>query len=206
MSCKLAFIVEGHSEYDTVQTIISKIIGSCYFPVNNARGIGNIIKNVEKELLLTIKSFKPEKIIIALDYREAQRQGTVNNCIELKELIQEKCNRFIEIQTKNGSLVLPESITVIIVDKTYETWFCADYEGLKMNDLVDETKIIETFSNVDLEIPNPDKWLGEKLKGKIDLKSKNNRKVLTRTMRPEIAKDNSRSFRKFYEEVLRFSF
>lgn len=200
MRVPLALIVEGHCEYDTYPVIISKILGPCYFPISNAKGIGNITKNTGEELLRLIKLCKPQKIIITLDYREAIREGLVTNCIELKELVIENCNQFIKSQA-NGTLTLPNEIVVIVADKTYESWLCADYESLKTCEIVDETLITEEFQNVDIDIPNPNKWLNSKLKENVDLKSKANRKLITNKLRPEIAQQNSRSFRKFYEEI-----
>lgn len=203
MSYPAGFIVEGHCERDSLLSFISKIIGKYYFPISNAKGIGNITKNVDKELLLLCKA-KPQKVFVLLDYREAKKEGLVNDCIELKELVQNQCDSFVKSQ-KNGTMYLPDEIKVIIVDKTYESWLCSDYEGLKSNDLINEALITESFTNVDLDIPNPSKWLKSKLYNDIDLKNRANRKLISQTIRPEIAKENSRSFRKFYEEVLKIN-
>lgn len=201
---KVAFIVEGHGEYDTFLSFASKILGPVYFPISNAKGIGNIIKNTGDELLKVIKLCKPEKVIITLDYREALRENLVNDCIELKEKIYANCSQFIESQ-KNGSLQMPSEIIVIIADKTYESWLCADFEGLKNNSLINSELITETYQNVDDEIPNPNSWLKSKLKSGTDLKKKANRKQIASTMRPDIASQNSRSFRKFYKEIMKIN-
>lgn len=102
----VVFIVEGHCEYDTFPVFVSKILGSVYIPISNAKGIGNIIKNTGNELLYVIKLHKPDKIIITLDYREALREKLVNNCVELKEKIYANCAEFINSQ-RNGSLKMP---------------------------------------------------------------------------------------------------
>lgn len=200
MSCPAAFIVEGYCEYETFPSFYSKILGACYIPISNAKGIGNITKNTGDELLKVIKLLKPEIVIITLDYREALREKLVETCVELKELVEKNCAEFIESQ-KNGTLKLPKEIIVVVADKTYESWLCADYEGLKTNELIDEALITEEFNNVDIEIPNPNKWLKSKLKEDVDLKSKANRKKIASTVNPEIAKENSRSFQKFHKEI-----
>jgi hypothetical protein len=200
MSYPAAFIVEGYCEYDTFPSFYTNILGPCYIPISNAKGIGNIMKNTGDELLKVIKLLKPEIIIITLDYREALKEKLVENCVELKENVLKNCENFIESQ-KNGSLTLPKEIIVVVADKTYESWLCADYEGLKTNDLIDETLITEEYDNVDIEIPNPNKWLNSKLKEDIDLKSKANRKKIASTVRPEVAKENSRSFEKLHKEI-----
>lgn len=200
MAVELGFIVEGHCEYESIPSIVSKIHGYFNYPIINAKGIGNITKNTGDELLYLIKHFSPRKIIISLDYREAEREGLVNNCIELKELVINNCNTFIQSQ-QNGGLSLPEEIVVIIADKTYESWICADYENLKNNSLFDAEKIVEEYENVDNEIPNPCNWLQSKLKKNIDMKSRANRKKVSQTLRPEFAAMKSRSFRKFHKEV-----
>lgn len=200
MAVELGFIVEGHCEYESIPSIVSKIHGYFNFPIINAKGIGNIIKNTNDELLYLVKHFAPRKIIISLDYREAEREGLVTNCVELKELVGRNCERFMQSQ-QNGSLELPEQICVIIADKTYESWICADYENLKTNPLFNAAKITENFTNVDEEIPNPCSWLQSKLNEDIDMKARANRKKVAQTLRPDVAATKSRSFRKFHKEV-----
>lgn len=200
MAIELGFIVEGHCEYESIPSIVSKVYGFCNFPIVNAKGIGNIIRNTGDELLYLIKTYSPRKIIISLDYKEAEKEGIVENCIQLKELVTNNCDIFIQSQ-KNGSLNLPEEIIVVIADKTYESWICADYENLKNNELFDCEKITETFTNVDLEIPNPGSWLKSKLSKDIDMKSRAYRKKVSKTLRPEFAAEKSRSFRKFLKEI-----
>lgn len=204
MSSPAAFIVEGYCEYDTFPSFYSKILGQCYIPISNAKGIGNITKNTGDELLKVIKLLKPEIIIITLDYREALKEKLVESCVELKEKVLKNCEEFVKSQ-ENGNLTLPKEIIIVIADKTYESWLCADYEGLKTNELINEKLITEQFENVDIEIPNPNKWLISKLKENVDLKSKANRKKIATSLRPEVAKNNSRSFNKFYREVSKIS-
>lgn len=200
MRINLACIVEGHCEYDTYPSFISKIIGNHFCPISNAQGIGNIMKNTGQELLRLIKLYSPKNIIITLDYREALLENLVQDCEELKNLVTNNCNEFLESQA-NGSLTLPDRIVVVVVDKTHETWLIADQEALKENPIIDEKKITQEYENVDIEIENPNKWLNNKLLDSVDLKARNNRKTIAKNLRPEIAKDYSRSFRKFYEEV-----
>ena len=200
MPVDLGFIVEGHCEYESIPSIVAKIHGHFKYPIVNAKGIGNIIRNTGDELLFLIKTYSPRKIIISLDYKEAFRQGLVKDCIELKNIVKANCDDFIKSQ-KNGSLDLPEEIVVVIADKTYESWICADYENLKNNELFDSKKITETFQNVDEEIQNPCNWLASKLKKNIDMKSRAHRKKISQTLRPEFAATKSRSFRKFYKEI-----
>jgi len=200
MAVNLGFIVEGHCEYESIPSIVAKVHGYCNCPIVNAKGIGNIIRNTGDELLYLIKTYSPRKIIISLDYKEAFREGIVTNCIQLKDKVKSNCDAFIKAQ-RNGSLNLPEEIVVVIADRTYESWICADYENLRNNDLFDAEKITEIFENVDEEINNPENWLSSKLKENIDLKSRAYRKKISQTLRPEVAATKSRSFRKFYKEI-----
>src|SRR5690606_14781152 len=124
MAIELGFIVEGHCEYESIPSIVAKVHGFFNFPIVNAKGIGNIIRNTGDELLFLIKTYSPRKIIISLDYSEAEREGLVSNCIELKNIVKDNCDAFIESQ-QNGSLSLPEEIAVVIADRTYESWICA---------------------------------------------------------------------------------
>ncbi|MBK8954325.1 MAG: DUF4276 family protein [Saprospiraceae bacterium] len=200
MRPRLGFIVEGHCEYDSIPSIVSKIEGHFNYPMVNAQSIGNIIKHTDKLLLDIVKTYSPEKIIISLDYRDALRQGIVDNCIKLKEIVTTNAKDFIESQV-NGTLTLPNEIVVVIADKTYDSWICADYENLKTNELFDASKITEEYTNVDEEIESPCTWLQSKLKQKVDLKSRAYRKKVVKTLRPDVAVQKSRSFRKFHKEV-----
>lgn len=197
----LVLIVEGHCEYDSMPAITSKIPNAPhYIPILNAGGIGNIVKNTGSLLLDVIKLHSPKKIIITLDYRDALKEKIVESCVQLKMIVKNNCNDFLDKQ-KSGSLTLPEIIEVIVIDKTFESWICADYESLKQNELFNGNLITETFTNVDIEIENPNAWLKSKLKDNIDIKSRRNRVNIYKKMNAEFAKEKSRSFRKFYKEV-----
>ncbi len=196
----LGFIVEGHCEYESIPSFVGKTLGYFNFPIHNAKGIGNIIKNLENELYIFVKSFKPINIIISLDYLEAEREGYCTDCLDLKNKINNKVTEFFDHQ-KNGSLELPHNIVVVIADKTFDAWLCSDIEGLKTCELIDESKIDETFVNVDEEIKNPSDWLSRKTKIRIDLKNRRFRKKVASSIRPDVGQNYSRSFRKFIKEV-----
>ncbi|WP_026897097.1 DUF4276 family protein [Daejeonella oryzae] len=197
----LGLIVEGHCEYDSFPSIISKIPNTPYYvPILNAGGIGNIIKNVHEQLLLMIKTHSPRKIVITLDYRDALRENLVQDCIELKNIVSQRCQEFIDSQ-QNGNLNLPNSIVVVIADKTFETWVCADIISLKDNDNFNADLITEEFENVDIEIPNPNQWLESKLAKDIDIKNRRNRVKIYKGINPNVAKEKSKSFNKFYREI-----
>jgi hypothetical protein len=198
---ELGLIVEGHCEYDSLPSVLSKIPNTPFYtPIINAGGIGNIMKNVEEHLLSLIKLHSPKKIVIVLDYRDALKEGLVKDCVELKNLISEKCQKFIQSQ-QNGSLQLPENIVVIIADKTFETWICADLISLAQNPNFNPELLVEEFENVDLQIENPCQWLNKKLLTDIDIKSRRHRVTIYKALNPEIAKEKSKSFNKFYREV-----
>ena len=144
----LGLIVEGHCEYDSFPSIISKIPNTpFYVPILNAGGIGNIMKNVHEQLLSMIKIHSPKKIVITLDYRDALKEGLVQDCIELKNIVSQRCQDFIDSQ-QNGSLNLPDNIVVVIADKTFESWVCADIISLKDNENFNSELITEEFQNV----------------------------------------------------------
>ncbi len=198
----LGFIVEGHCEFEGIPSFVGRIMGVFNFPIHNAKGIGNIIKNLDRELLFLVKNFSPKNIIITLDSSDAINQGLCSSCIELKEIVCEKANEFIDNQ-KKGSLQLPENIVVVIADKTFDTWLCSDLEGLKTCDLIDESKVTETFTNVDQEIASPSSWIKSKLIKKANHKNRRHRKKLASSIRPEIGQKFSRSFDKFIREVIK---
>src|SRR5690606_3662528 len=117
-----------------------------YVPIVNAGGIGNIMKNIHEQLLSIIKLYSPRKIVITLDYRDALRQKFVENCIELKNIVSQKCQDFINGQ-ENGNLNLPQKIVVVIADKTFESWICADIISLKNNENFNSELFTEEFEN-----------------------------------------------------------
>lgn len=201
MAVELGLIVEGHCEYDSFPSILSNIPYTPYYtPIVNAGGIGNIMKNLHELLLALIKSYSPRKIVITLDYRDALRENLVTDCIELKNIVSQKAQEFTQNQA-NGSLNLPDSIVVVIADKTFETWICADIISLRENDFFNKEFLNEEFKNVDIDIPNPTQWLESKLIKDVDIKSRRNRVKIYKRINPENARLNSRSFNKFYREV-----
>lgn len=199
---ELGLIVEGHCEYDSFPSILSKIPNTPYFtPIVNAGGIGNILKNLQDSLLSLIKTYAPRKIVITLDYRDALRENIVSNCVELKDIVSQSAQDFI-INQVNGSLQLPNSIVVVIADKTFETWICADILSLKENVFFNDELLIEDYENVDVQIDNPTQWLESKLIEDIDIKSRRNRVKIYKGINPENARLRSKSFDKFYREVV----
>lgn len=204
-SNEFAFIVEGSCEYVTYYSIVSKIIGGpIYFPISNAQGVGNIVKNTERELENLLKVCCPRVVIITLDLDDVLDQKLANNCVELIEMIKRNFESFIS-QYKLSNNCYPEECRVIVVDKCHETWICADLDGLKRCQLIDETKIDEDFINVDKEIHNPKKFLESKLHVPQNIKKRNCQKLLISNLNPKEASKNSRSFRKFYKEISSFT-
>lgn len=196
----LGFIVEGHCEYESIPSFVGKTLGYFNFPIQNARGIGNILNNLDQELLFLIKSSKPKNIIITLDANDAIDQGLCNTCVELKEIVLEKAYNFLESQ-QSGSLTLPEKIIVVIADKTFDSWICSDIEGLKSCELIESESITETFTNVDQEIHDPVGWIKSKLKLSVDPKNRRHRKTLASSIFPMRGRNFSPSFNKFLKEV-----
>jgi hypothetical protein len=198
----LGFIVEGHCEYEGIPSFVGKILGYFNFPIHNAKGIGNIIKNLDKELLFLVKNYKPKNIIITLDGSDAVDQGVCDTCTELKDLVIESADEFI-VNQANGALQLPDNIVVVIADKTFDTWICSDTEGLKTCDLIDSNQIDEVFFNVDQEILSPSNWIKSKLIKTANPKNRRNRKKLASSIRPSIGQRFSPSFDKFIREVIK---
>ena len=197
----LGFIVEGHCEFEAIPSFVGRSLGYFNFPIHNARGIGNIIKNLDQELLFLVKNYKPKNIIITLDSADAINQGFCNTCVELKNLIISNTESFLETQ-KNGSLILPENIVTVIADKTYDTWVCSDLDGLKTCELIDANQIDETFINVDEEILAPASWIKSKLASSaVNPKNRRHRKKIASAIRPEVGREFSPSFDKFLREV-----
>jgi hypothetical protein len=196
----LGFIVEGHCEYDGIPSFVGRILGHCNLPVHNAQGIGNILKNLDKEIIIFMKTYQPRRIIVTLDYREARRENFCIDCLDLKNQVRAKIEEFYT-QQKNGSLILPDEVIVVIAYQTYDSWLCSDIEGLRSCELFDPAKLSENYDNVDEDIRNPSEWLKSKCKINIDLKNRRFRKKIASAIRPDIGQIHSRSFRKFIKEL-----
>jgi len=203
MRPELALIVEGDCEYDCFPSFIAKIFEGSYFvPISNAEGHGNIVRNIDKLLRPLVKNIQPKNIIITLDTREAIRENLVQNCVELKELIEKNVDDWLNGQAESDLKdSLPNSIRVVIQDKTYDTWLISDLNGLKNSEYIDEAKINEEFDNVDLDIPNPNAWLKNKLKPNVNMKRKGLRKKIGSCINPLVGATKSRSLRKFVKEI-----
>ncbi len=201
---KIGFFVEGHSEVAGIPSFVGKVLGQFNYPIHNAKGIGNIIKNFDREISYLIKSHKPLNIIVTLDVRDAIRQGVCKTCIELKDLINTKIDAFYKTQ-EGGKLIMPKTITVVVADRTYDAWLCSDTEGLKTCELIDESTVTENHTCVDDEIENPAEWLKSKLKEKANTKNRRHRKRIASSIRPEIGRTCSRSFDKFLREVEKYA-
>lgn len=196
-------IVEGDCEYDCYPSFISKITDyPTYVPMLNCGGIGSLIVNLEEHLLDIVRGFAPETIIITVDLKDAIDQKFVSDCSQLKELLHRKSLEWLErSKTTKIKKDLPKNISIVIVDKTYETWLIADMVGLASCDLIVSDKLDETFENVDTEITSPSGWLKSKLCENIDPKSKRYRKQIGKCINPIRGEHFSRSLKKFCKEV-----
>lgn len=206
MSAKLGLIVEGHNETICLPLFIQKIIGyypnSITYPISNAKGIGNIWKNLDNELLYIIKSHKPENILVLLDYKELLKEGFVTNCSEIITTLNAKSEEWLKNQREHGSLTpLPNRVIPVVMLQSFDTWLISDLEGLKQSEIMDENLITEIFTDVDTEIPSPASWLKTKAKIKCDLKNKRNVIQIAKEIDPNVGKDFSRSLRKFHKEI-----
>lgn len=199
----IGFIVEGHGEYDSYPTIVSKIVGNGYFiPRVNAKGNGGILKHLSEHLDDLVTASHPHEIIITIDLQDNIGTMGIDNCIDLKKIVEKQIDDWYA--RSQGSIKmnpLPRSIRVVIQDPQFEAWLISDKESLKTDGHIILTGSEGAWSNVDSEVDNPQKWLDAKSGSKFDMKKPSDCKTLAKSLNIDRASSASRSFRKFVNEV-----
>lgn len=200
----LGLIVEGDGEYSTFPSIINRLISTrgTFIPIQNARGIGNIIRNIEGFLDDIVIARKPKSVIVTFDLRDALKNIKYDTCQSIKKDFLKRCKQWLSNRKNNQKFQpLPDNIEVVIQIQTFETWLIADTQGLSNHECFCN-KIAEIkWTNVDNEVINPMKWIEQKQKKSFNSKNPNAiKRAFGYCCLNNISKC-SRSFRKFKKEV-----
>jgi hypothetical protein len=199
----IGFIVEGYGEYHSYPCLVSKIISnnSLKIPIENAKGNGNIIKNLDEHITDLMLSNKPLYVIITIDLIDNLCE-TITDCKCLFNFINSQITNWKSSHKFDKRVQpFPLSFIIIIQIKKFETWMIADRISLNDSGLInlnDNEKI--NWIDVDNEC-NPVKWLKEHEKSRLNTKKPKIAKSLLSKQNVKIMKNCSKSFNKFFKEI-----
>ncbi len=200
----IGFIVEGHGEHISYPGIVARICGvkNLHVPVANARGFGNILENLEEHLDDLIRSKHPFAVIVTVDLKDALNEGSWDGCAEVCHVISERISGWKESRSHAEAFKpMPEMYAVIVQIQKFESWWLADPRKLSALDLfnIDLNECI--WHNVDIEVSSPTKWLIQRARRPINLKSPSLAQSILSSLDPLVMQNNSKSFSKFLREV-----
>jgi hypothetical protein len=200
----IGFIVEGHGEYESYPVFVSRILGvkRMWIPRINAKGQGGIIKNLEEHIEDIITSCHPLYLIVTVDLVDNIGTCGISNCKDLYNKLLKTINEWVLYHKNIPKLQpLPQNYIVIIQIQKFESWLIADKQGLGDLDILTKEKIKPDWTNVDIDVPNPNTWLKINSDVKIDLKHPDICKKISNKINIDIAAKNSPSFDKFRREI-----
>lgn len=195
----LGFIVEGDGEFQSYRTIVAKIVENncCNIPIVNARGCGNIHKNLEEQLNDLVKISYPHVVIVTVDLCDLISQGLSSDCVEAVKNINDQIIRWKKSFTKGKPQM--EIIPVIQIQK-FETWMIADIESLiSAGYISSETKQVAKADSLN----NPSLWIQKNFIIPFNSKSPREAKSLFAKTSPSTCSQYSSSFNKFHREVIK---
>lgn len=202
MRVPLGFIVEGVCEFQSFESIVRKGISASHgrLPVVNAWGNGGLRKRLEEHLTAVTRVNHPVVVIVALDLRDALAEGKHADCAQLRADLQARAGAWLGSVQDNVKLVpLPEKIVVVIQTPVFEAWLTADPVGLQQ--CTRRKSVRHGYTNVDDEIVSHRAWLNEHVSGGYT-KSPVQVHRMAKCLHPARMAEQSRSFAKFWKEVL----
>lgn len=197
----VGFIVEGFGEFNSYRSILSRGLSrdTRDLPINNAAGWGTLVARLEEKIEELVITWHPIHVIVTADARDAKY-----SCHTFKGDLQRRADCWLDAHGMDARCIpLPDTISIVIQDRAFETWLIADLEGLRLakNDVSVEPR--PPWRNVDLEEPHPADWLRERLRQDYHLKDPFLAKRLAKHIEASRMAACSRSFRKFWKEVRR---
>jgi len=208
----MGFIVEGNGEFNCYPSLIHRITDTYGYPlaIINSGGCGGIYRNLKKYLTNIVITRKPIDIFITIDYLDLLELGIVTNCEELVSHLQSQINDWLNSDVKTDRRIShpPERILSIIQIQQFESWLLSDIASLINSGYIErifDTNLDtpEEFTyNVDEKIQKPASFLKQHKTTEKDIKNTKYARSLICCLNPQIMKDNSGSFNKFYREVL----
>lgn len=203
MRLPIGFVVEGVGEFHAYQPIVRKGITAAHgqIPIANAFGNGTIRKSLEDKLIEVVKTGYPVVVIVTLDVRDALADPRYDHCADVRRDLQDRADRWLDEMRRHGTLVpLPERIVVVLQAPAFEAWLISDFDGLQAYGL---KRGAERYSceDVDTGIRQPKRWLEQNLSGGFNKRPQEVVRVV-KALHPIRMERSSRSFRKFWKEVL----
>ena len=199
----IGFIVEGHGEHNCYPSLVRRIlnVSGLHFPIENAQGTGNIVRHLHEQLDDIVLTHHPYYIIISTDLRDNIGQS-FTDCAQLRTDLIRQVEVWLQISSTNARLnPLPNRVEVIIQIQQFETWILSDINNLSATGYFAINNSQFNFIDIDAQISNPAQLLqqcnncGRKLKDPRFAKD-----IITR-LNPNIMRQNSKSFDKFFREV-----
>lgn len=200
----IGFIVEGFGEYEAYPALTSRIAGAAGFhiPRVNAKGFGGITSGLSENMDDLVRLYHPYTVIVTLDLVDVIRRDMFADCAEVRESIEAQLRTWAKERANRREFQpLPETCVVVIQVPKFESWWLADPQSLLARGLF-EFRLDECeWSNVDSEVPNPARWLEDRLKSSINMKSQSlgNEILCSHDLARMVSM--SRSFQKFEKEV-----
>ena len=200
----LGFIVEGHGEYRCYPSLYARIVGcQVRVPIVNAGGYGSVVKNIQRHLTDLFRGAKPLHVIITIDLKDVINDGIFKDCKCLCEHLSYEATDWLKKAVRDIRLPpLPEKISVVIQIPKFEAWLLSDVASLKRDGHIkaDAPVIVDADGYQD----DPCKYLNDNLCNEVDIKNPLVAKSLFSSVTPCDMRLASRSFNKFYREVLSF--
>jgi len=199
----IGFIVEGHGEYNCYPSLVCRIVQGSGFSVPrvNAGGYGRITRHLPDQLRDLVLAHHPYHVIITLDLKDVLDAGLYGSCGELRTDLEHQAREWLASSHEAPRLQpLPERISVVIQVQKFESWMIADIGGLRQAGYlgVEEAQPV----NVDDHVTDPTSWLRARMLPGLNHKDPRCAKKVISCLDPRVIRVNSRSFDKFYREVL----
>ncbi len=197
-------IVEGEGERVSFKKLIYGINGTIVKPIHisKAQGNGDITSNLEEKLTDLAETHMPITIIVCLDYIDAKKNNPIIKTCEdlIKELSQRATNWLKSKRIKESQK--PKQISIVTIIPKLECWYFADSTYIKSKCEVDISTISfpKKIINADADIRCPQKLIKILFPSK-KIKSPKFAKEILTSGDPSVMRENSRSFRKFFDEV-----
>jgi len=202
----VGFIVEGTGEYLAYGNIVRKGVRAAHgkLPIVNSYGCTALLHDLEQSLVDLTLAHHPVTIIVTLDMRDPIQAAIFPDCLSLRTALQDRADRWLAEAIQNGVPTgpLPDTVRIVIQVQTFESWLVADAEGLRRAPPIRKNFAGHACSDVDSEL-EATTFLKDSCKRPTNLKHRDFVLQLSRCIKPQRAAASSRSFRKFWDEVVK---
>jgi len=199
----LGFVVEGQCEFDCFQSLVSMVLGvrGLHTKLVNARGCGNIVMNLPENLDGLLRACRPHSVVVSVDLMDCIRQNLCTDCAALRRHLLIQYRQWHAARCSDSRYVpLPKNVSVVIQDKTFETWFLADPSGMNASGILAK-QLPPDLGAVDSSIANPCQYLRGFMPPGRGLKNPKTAKQALHHLDASEMRRNSRSFDKFARDL-----